>query len=146
MSETYVPQATLVFEIEAICQQPEDMGRLAGGPSRMIPIIGGTVCGKLNGEVIPGGADWSIMREGGIATVDARYAIRADDGTIIQIWNGVTDRMAPREGGIMAITTPRFLAPDGPHGWLNRGVFVGTLTSAITPERFAVKIGIFQMT
>ena len=78
MSETYVPQATLVFEIEAICQQPEDMGRIGGGAARMIPIIGGTVCGKLNGEVIPGGADWSIMREGGIATVSAGKYL-ADD-------------------------------------------------------------------
>ncbi|MDE2595728.1 MAG: DUF3237 family protein [Sphingomonadales bacterium] len=145
----YVPQAELVFEIEAVCSPPVDMGWIDGGKARMIPIIGGSVSGpNLQGEVIPGGADWSIMRDNGVATVDARYAIRASDGTIIQIDNGVTDHMAPREGrgDVMAITRPRFIAPEGPHEWLNHGVYVGTLAPAITPDRFAVRIAIFRMT
>jgi hypothetical protein len=144
----YVPRAELVFEIEAICSPPQDMGVIDGGKARMIPIIGGTVSGpKLQGEVIPGGADWSIMRGNGVATVDARYALQASDGTIIQIFNGVTDHMAPREdrGGVMALTSPRFIAPEGPHEWLNHGVFVGTLAPVIAPDRFAVAIAIYQL-
>ncbi len=144
----YVPKAELLFEIEAICSPPEHMGVIDGGQARMIPIIGGTVTGeRLQGEVMPGGADWSIMRDSGLATVEARYAIRASDGTIIQIFNGVTDHVGQHgdRQGVMAITAPRFIAPDGPHEWLNHGVYVGTLAPVIAADRFAVKIGIFRV-
>jgi hypothetical protein len=142
-----MPRAELLFEIIAECSPPEDMGVIDGGKARMIPITGGTVSGPhLSGTVMPG-ADWSIVREGGIATVEARYALRADDGTIIQIWNGATTRMGPpREDGVMMITTPRFIAPDGPHAWLNHGVYCGTLIPDMGEGRFAVKIGVYRMT
>lgn len=141
------PRAELLFEIIAECSSPEDMGVIDGGKARMIPITGGTVSGpQLSGTVMPG-ADWSIMRENGVATVEARYALRADDGTIIQIWNGATTRMGPqREDGVMMITSPRFLAPEGPHAWLNHGVYCATLIPDMSSDRFAVKIGVFRMT
>jgi hypothetical protein len=147
MSVNGVPQAELLFEIVAECTPPEDMGTIDGGKARMIPIVGGTVSGpRLNGTVMPG-ADWSIMREGGVATVEARYALRADDGTIIQIWNAATTRVGqPGEDGVMMITTPRFIAPEGPHAWLNHGVYVGTLIPDMSGGSFAVKIGVFGMT
>lgn len=141
------PQAELVFEIEAECSAPVDVGVIDGGKARMIPITGGRVHGPmLSGTVMPG-ADWSIMREGGLATVEARYAIRADDGTVIQIWNAATTRVGrPREDGVMMITTPRFIAPDGPHDWLNHGVYAGTLIPNMGGEGgFAVKIGVFRL-
>ena len=142
-----LPHAEPVFEIEAICSAPEEMGEIDGGKARMIPITGGRVFGpRLSGTVMPGGADWSIMRPGGIATVEARYALRADDGTIIQIFNGATTRVGqPRADGIMMITTPRFIAPAGPHDWLNHGVYVGTLRPDMTPGAFKVMIGVFRM-
>lgn len=141
------PQAELVFEIEAECSAPVDMGTIDGGKARMIPITGGRVYGPmLSGTVMPG-ADWSIMREGGLATVEARYAIRADDGTIIQVFNAATTRISrPREDGVAMITTPRFIAPDGPHGWLNHGVYAGMLIPNLGGEGgFAVKIGVFRL-
>ncbi len=144
------PHPELIFEIVALCEAPVDMGTIDGGKARMIPIIGGTVSGpKLRGEVMPG-ADWSIMRPstdgGGVATVEARYAIRADDGTIIQIFNAATTRIgAPREDGVMMITTPRFIAPDGPHAWLNHGVYAGTLVPDLSGKSFSVKIGVFRL-
>jgi Protein of unknown function (DUF3237) len=143
---TTMPHAELVFEIIAECSPPEDMGVIDGGKARMIPIIGGTVSGpRLSGTVMPG-ADWSIMRENGVATVEARYAMRADDGTIIQIFNAATTQVgSPREDGVMMITTPRFIAPEGPHAWLNRGVYVGTLVPDMSGQSFAVKIGVFLM-
>lgn len=147
MSVNGVPQAELLFEILAECSPPEDMGTIDGGKARMIPIVGGTVSGpRLSGTVMPG-ADWSIMRENGVATVEARYALRADDGTIIQIFNAATTRVGqPGEDGVMMITTPRFIAPEGPHAWLNHGVYVGTLIPDMSGGSFAVKIGVFGMT
>ncbi len=141
-----LPQAELMFEIEVECSAPVDMGVIDGGKARMIPITGGRAFGpKLNGEVLPG-ADWSIMRDTGVATVEARYALKADDGTIIQIFNAATTQVGrPREDGVMMITTPRFIAPDGPHAWLNHGVYVGTLIPDMTGGGLAVKIGVFRM-
>lgn len=140
------PQAELVFEIIAECAPPEDMGVIDGGKARMIAITGGKVSGpRLSGTVLPG-ADWSIMRDSGLATVEARYALRADDGTIIQIFNGATAPVSrPREDGVMMITSPRFIAPEGPHAWLNHGVYVGTLIPDLSGASFSVKIGIFRI-
>jgi hypothetical protein len=142
-----MPHPELVFEIEALCSAPVDMGTINGGKARMIPITGGRVYGpRLNGEVMPG-ADWSIMRDNGLATVEARYAIRTDDGTIIQIFNGATTKVgALREDGVAMITTPCFIAPEGPHDWLNHGVYAGTLTPNMSGESFTVKIGVFRLT
>lgn len=150
------PHPELIFEIVAHCESPVDMGTIDGGKARMIPIIGGTVSGPmLSGAVMPG-ADWSIMRDCGLATgglatvglatVEARYAIRADDGTIIQIFNAATTKVGrPREDGVMMITTPRFIAPDGPHAWLNHGVYAGTLVPDLSGQSFTVKIGVFRL-
>jgi hypothetical protein len=146
MTMNAMPKAEFVFEIIAECTPPEDMGVIDGGKARMIPIIGGTVSGpRLSGTVMPG-ADWSIMRENGVATVEARYALRADDGTIIQIFNGATTPVGkPREDGVMMITSPRFIAPEGPHAWLNCGVYVATLSPDMSGKSFSVKIGVFAM-
>ena len=140
------PHLELIFEIVALCESPVDMGTIDGGKARMIPIIGGTVSGPmLSGAVMPG-ADWSIMRDDGLATVEARYAIRADDGTIIQIFNAATAQVGrPREDGVMMITTPHFIAPDGPHAWLNHGVYAGTLVPDLSGQSFSVKIGVYRL-
>lgn len=141
------PIAELVFAIEAECSAPVELGTIDGGTARMIPITGGRVFGpRLSGTVLPG-ADWSIMRAGtGVATVDARYALEADDGTVIQIFNGATTPVGqPREDGVMMITAPRFIAPDGPHAWLNHGVFAATLAPDMSGGGFAVKIGVYLM-
>ncbi len=145
MKSEFAPRAEPVLLLRVECSAPEDIGRLDGGLARMIPITGGTVTGdSLSGEVLPGGADWSIFRENGLCTVDARYAFKASDGTIIQVFNGATamiDRtQAP--GPYMMVTTPRFIAPEGPHDWLNQGVFVGTLGIG---ENSAVEIRVFRM-
>ncbi len=143
---TIAPKPALIFTITAHCEQPVEMGRIDGGAGRMIPILGGPVAGdRLNGTVMPG-ADWAIMREGGVATVEARYAIRAEDGTIIQVFNGVTDQLGTDpQNPTRLITSPRFLAPEGPHDWLNHGVYVGVLIPNISETSFSVTVSIYKM-
>jgi hypothetical protein len=140
------PYAEHLFDIVAICTDPVPLGTIDGGTALMIPITGGTVSGeRLSGEVMPG-ADWAIYRAAGLATVEARYAIKARDGTIIQIFNGATapvDRS--RTDGVMMITAPRFIAPEGPHDWLNHGVYVATLSPDPEHGISAVRIGVFKV-
>ncbi len=151
MTTPLSPRAEFAFTLTVHCAAPVAIGRIDGGAAQMIAITGGSIDGpRLLGEVLPG-ADWPILREGGAATVEARYALRAADGTIIQVWNSATarigaDTMRPSALGTVAmITAPRFLAPEGPHAWLNHGVFVGTLMPDRAPGGLTVRIGIYQM-
>lgn len=146
---TSIPKATTVFELNVTCDMPVSLGRQQGGNAMMIAITGGTITGaKLDGEVMSGGADWAIMKDNGEVVVDARYAIKASDGTIIQVFNGAStkiDRSAAGQAGTrpMVLTSPRFVAPEGEHGWLNHGVFVGTLQPNMAEG--SVDIVIYQM-
>jgi hypothetical protein len=147
----YIPSAEPVFQLQVDCAAPVPMGRRQGGNALMIEIIGGTVSGaRLSGEVLPGGADWAIIRDDGMLLVDARYAIKTNDGTIIQVFNSGANRMShgasatPSKPAIM-LTTPRFVAPEGEHEWLNHSVFVGTLIPDAAGKLSPVNVGIFKL-
>jgi Protein of unknown function (DUF3237) len=144
----YIPTAEPVFQLQVDCGAPVPIGRRNGGNAVMIPIIGGTITGeRLSGEVLPGGADWAIIRDDGLVLVDARYAIKASDGTLIQIFNSGANRMSRGAAGAppIMLTTPRFVAPEGEHDWLNHSVFVGTLIPDTAGKLSPVNIGIFKL-
>ncbi len=63
-----------------------NLGRTPYGERRIIGILGGTVRGpKLNGRILPGGADWQIVRSDGAADIQARYTIETDAGARILV-------------------------------------------------------------
>lgn len=65
---------------------PHEMGKSPAGVRRIIPIIGGTAHGPLlSGHILPIGADWQTVLAGGIADLDARYAIKTADGAVIEV-------------------------------------------------------------
>jgi Protein of unknown function (DUF3237) len=144
----YIPTAQPVFQLQVECATPVPIGRRQGGNAVMIPIIGGRISGEcLNGEVLPGGTDWAIIRDDGLVMVDARYAIKASDGTIIQVFNSGANKMSRNAGGVppVMLTTPRFVAPEGEHDWLNHSVFVGTLIPDAAGKLSPVNVGIFKL-
>jgi hypothetical protein len=49
---------------------------------RCIPILGGTVSGRLSGDVLAGGADWQQIGRDGIIEIDARYVLKLDEGLV----------------------------------------------------------------
>ncbi len=56
------------------------------GKRRIIPITGGTFEGPLlNGEILNNGADWQIVTSEGLAIIDTRYLLKADDGSLIYL-------------------------------------------------------------
>ncbi|HEX5613034.1 MAG TPA: DUF3237 domain-containing protein [Burkholderiales bacterium] len=66
--------------------EPASMGAGPLGERRIIPILGGTFEGpRLRGEVLPGGADWQIVRSDGVLDLDARYALREKAGGLIRV-------------------------------------------------------------
>lgn len=76
------PIFTVHAELEAMLR----FGQTPYGERRIIPIIGGTVEGpRLRGRILPGGADWQIIRADGAADIQARYTIESAAGSHILV-------------------------------------------------------------
>jgi hypothetical protein len=130
-----VPLLQIRVTLEAI----RDLGDTPLGRRRIIGITGGTFSGaRLSGKVLPGGADWQIIRADGTADLDARYTLETADGALIYVNNKgyrhgpkeVIERMAKGEDVDPALyymrTTPWFETSAPAYAWLNRIVCVGT--------------------
>jgi outer membrane receptor protein involved in Fe transport len=139
MPEEVVPGLEFAFAAFVAIGTPLEVGPVAAGRRRIIPIIGGSVVGpRLNGSVLPGGADWQVVLPDGTAQLVARYTLQADDGTLISVVNrGVragTPEVLARLAAGEAVdpsqyyfrATPSFEVAAGPHDWLMRRVFVAT--------------------
>ena len=132
------PLATrLVCRINAQLGPIQEIGTLASGRRRVVPIAGGRVEGpQLNGEILPGGADWQLVTAGGGAVIEARYTIRLDDGSLVLVHsrgmrNGpppVLERLAagesvdPHEYYFRTLVTLETGAAA--HAWVNHRLFI----------------------
>lgn len=132
-----VPGLEHVFSVEAQVGAPLELGVVDGVRKRVIPILGGRVFGpRLQGEVLPGGADWQGIRETTVADIYARYTLRTVEGTIISVTNPgirrgppeVMKRLIAGERVDPSLyyfrTTPSFEVAAGPYGWMRENVFV----------------------
>jgi hypothetical protein len=82
------PQLEQMFRASVAVAAPRSLGRTPLGERRIVDILGGEVTGaKLSGRILPGGADWQIVREDGTAVLEARYTIEAQDGALIYVRN-----------------------------------------------------------
>ena len=119
--------------------KPQDLGETPQGRRRIIGITGGRFAGeRLSGRVLPGGADWQVIRADGVAELDARYTLEASDGALIYVRNRcyrhgpaeVLKRLSASEDVDPSLyymrTTPRFETGDPRYAWLNRMVCVAT--------------------
>ena len=86
-----------IFTVEADLEPMLNLGRTPYGERRIIGIAGGTVHGpRLQGRILPGGADWQFIRNDGAADIQARYTIEAEGGAHILV-NSVGLRHGPPE-------------------------------------------------
>jgi len=75
-----------IFTIRAELEAITSLGRTPYGERRVIGILGGTVEGpKLTGRILPGGADWQIIRSDGAADIKARYTIKTEAGALVMV-------------------------------------------------------------
>ena len=55
---------------------------------RLVEVKGGTIRGsRINGVVIPGGADWPTVYPGGVLKFDARWSFETTDGALVYVQN-----------------------------------------------------------
>ena len=86
--EMPAPQLEFVCDARVTVDAPLDLGDVAKGRRRVVPITGGEFVGpRLHGNVVAGGADWQVLRDDGVAELEARYALRTDDGALIAVRN-----------------------------------------------------------
>jgi hypothetical protein len=122
-----------IFTIHAELEGITSLGRTPYGERRVIGILGGSVRGpKLNGRILPGGADWQVIRTDGAADIKARYIIETDAGARIMVTSEglrhgppeVMERLARGDNVDPAHyyfrTVMRFEASDPRVDWLNR--------------------------
>ena len=92
------------FEVRVFFTRVDTVGDMPSGAGRgAVYVDGGFVKGpRLNGKVLPNsGGDWSLFRPDGVLSMDARYMLEADDGTLILLHNrgylwGRTSDVIPR--------------------------------------------------
>jgi hypothetical protein len=132
------PKLDYAFTVRVELAPPVEQGQIDGGRRRFVPIIGGTITGpRLTGTVLSGGGDWQTIYPGGVTRLEARYLLKAGDGTVIGIVNPgvrvaspeISDRLARGERVDPAAyyfrSSPVFDPPPGKHGWLREKTFVG---------------------
>lgn len=134
-------EAELIMKIHVQCEKVMEVKDDGSGYQRVIPIVGGTFEGKINGTVVPGGADWNTQRENGIAHVFAKYLLRTDDGFYIAVEN--EGKIANGSESLIK-TSPRFQVDgDSKYAWLNSGVYVGSLAGG--EKEGQVEITVYKM-
>lgn len=144
---TLEPIADFSLQVAA----PTEVGVTALGQRRVIPILSGTVRGpRLNGHILPGGADFQLIRHDvgddvTTADIEARYVLETDDGARIYIVNagvrtGTASVIARLNRGeqvnpseIYFRTTPRFETASPKYRWLMQHLFVAS--GARYPDR-----------
>jgi hypothetical protein len=122
-----------IFRIHAELADILHLGHTPYGDRRVINILGGRVDGpRLAGRILPGGADWQIVRPDGVADLRARYTIETDQGARILVASdglrhgppAVIERLARGEAIDSALyyfrTAMRFETSDPSVVWLNR--------------------------
>ena len=80
-----VPTLEHAFDVVVRLGALADHGRTRAGHRRVIPIVGGELSGGLDAEILPGGADWQLVREDGAIEIDGRYSARTPDGELIYL-------------------------------------------------------------
>lgn len=132
------PGFSFVTEVRAEVAAPMALGAGPNGERRIIPILGGRVAGpRMNGVILPGGADFQIVRPDGVLELEARYALRLDDGAQVYVVNQGLRHAAPEDMARLARgepvpperiyfrTAPRFETAAPAHAWLTHTLFVG---------------------
>jgi hypothetical protein len=143
-----------LLKAEIALAPAQELGATPQGRRRIIGITGGRFSGeRLSGRVLPGGADWQLVRADGVADLDARYTLETADGALIYVRNRgfrhgpaeVLARLASGENVDPALyymrTTPSFETGDARYAWLNRIVCVAS--GARRPA--AVELEVFEI-
>jgi hypothetical protein len=148
-----IPALSHFCDLDVELGPVREMGAGRNGARRIIPIVGGSVSGKVSGTVLDLGADWQTTLADGSSDIDTRYAFETGDGAVIEVVNKGVRHGPPEVLNALARgeevdpahyyfrTAARLETGDQRYAWVNRTIFVGTgrrLASAVQVSLFAV--------
>lgn len=126
-----------ICDVAVVVAKPFEIGDVGTGERRIIDIQGGVLKGpRFNGKVLPGGADFQIIRPNGFTILEARYAIQAEDGALVYVENngvrfGAPDVMAKIKRGepvdpaqVYFKSVIRFETAAPQYRWMMESMFV----------------------
>jgi hypothetical protein len=149
------PHLTQVYRLEAMLGQPLDLGAVAQGHRRIVPLTGGTFTGaEISGTLVPGAsADWQIVLPDGTALGDIRYTLQTDAGELLYVQSrsvrhGSAEVLARLGRGedvdaseYTFRTSTQIETAAAALDWLNKGVFVsvgGRQAAGVVYETYLV--------
>jgi Protein of unknown function (DUF3237) len=132
-------RSRFAFEARVAVATPLVVGPATIGLRRIVPITGGTVSGpRFAGKVVPGGADWQVVRPDGVLQIEAKYTLESNDGVLVMVTNrgmrhgapAVIEKLARGEAvdpsEYYFRTSAEFEAPsESKYAWMNRAIFIG---------------------
>ena len=153
--EPAVPEPPLerVLELDVRVADPIEIGETGNGVRRIIPIESGTVSGRIEGTILPGGADFQLFRVDRPSLLVAKYAFETDDGERVYVENegirhappAVKERLGRGEpvdpDDVYMQTVPSFETAAPELRWLTERVFV----AGGTRQPNGVTLAVFQV-
>ncbi len=132
------PCLSLVYRLEATVGEAQEVGRIAAGQRRIVPLTGGTFNGpELRGTLLPAAsADWQIILPDGTALGDVRYTLKTERADLLYVQSRgvrhghpeVLERLGRGEdvdASEYSFRTAATIETGADSlGWLNRGVFI----------------------
>jgi hypothetical protein len=150
------PRLTQVYRLEATLGQPLDLGDIAQGHRRIVPLTGGTFRGpEITGTLLPGAsADWQIILPDGTALGDIRYVLQTEGGDLLYVQSrsirhgsaavlarlGRGEDVDAAEYTFRTSTQIETAAPD--LDWMNKGIFIsvaGRQAAGVIYETYLVQ-------
>jgi len=149
------PSLTRVYRLEATVGEALELGEIAEGRRRIVPLTGGKFTGpELNGKLLAGSSgDWQIVLPDGTALGDIRYALQTDDGDLLYVKSRGVRHGSPEVLARLArgedvdateytFRTSTQIETAAPAlDWLNKGVFIsvgGRQPGAVIYETYLV--------
>jgi len=149
------PQLEFLYELSAYLESPLAIGENPRGNRQIVPVTGGSFEGpRLKGKVLPGGADWLLVRPDGVGEIDVRATLQTDDGALIYVaYRGYLTKVAellprwaageqiPHEEYYL-VATPYFETSAAQYAWLQQVVVIAMgslIQGGVSYQVFAVR-------
>ncbi|HEX9104443.1 MAG TPA: DUF3237 domain-containing protein [Polyangia bacterium] len=127
-----------LMTVRILAAPAQQLGAVPHGARSIVPINGGDFEGpRLRGRIVPGGADWLLLRSDGVLELDLRITLETDDHALIYMTfqglrHGPPEAIAALGRGELVDpasyyfrTVSRFEAATERYAFLNRILAVG---------------------